>query len=66
MEINWHIKERTPEEEAAAQRLATELEISPVAARILADRGLRTGAEARAYIRPSLDSLQRIKACLAD
>ena len=57
MDINWHIKERTPEEQAAAERLSTELEISPVAGRILADRGIRTAAEARAYIRPSLDSL---------
>ena len=57
MDINWHIKERTSEEQAAAERLSTELEISPVAGRILADRGIRTAAEARAYIRPSLDSL---------
>ena len=57
MEINWHIKKRTAEEEAAASRLEAELEISSVAARILADRGIRTAAEARAYIRPSLDSL---------
>ncbi len=57
MDINWHIKERTPEEQAAAERLSTELEISPVAGCVLADRGIRTAAEARAYIRPSLDSL---------
>ncbi|MBQ5378647.1 MAG: hypothetical protein IIU10_00400, partial [Paludibacteraceae bacterium] len=57
MDINWHIKQLTPEEQRAAERLTTELDISPVAARILAGRGLRTGAEARAYIRPSLDSL---------
>ena len=57
MDINWHIKERTPEEQAAAERLSTELEISPVAGCILADRGIRTAAEARAYIRPSLESL---------
>ena len=57
MNINWKIKELTPEEQAAAQRLTTELEISPVAGRILAARGLRTAAEARAYIRPSLESL---------
>ena len=57
MDINWHIKQLTPEELRAAERLTTELDISPVAARILAGRGLRTGAEARAYIRPSLDSL---------
>lgn len=57
MEINWNIKKLTAEEEATAQKLSAELEISPVAGRILADRGIRTAAEARAYIRPSLDSL---------
>jgi len=57
MELNWNIKQLTPEEQAAAQRLTDELDISPVAGRILAGRGIRTGAEARAYIRPSLDSL---------
>ena len=57
MAINWKIKELTPEEQSAAERLSTELEISPVAGRILACRGIRTAAEARAYIRPSLDSL---------
>lgn len=53
----WHIRELTAEEQAAAERLSTELEISEVAGRILAGRGIRTAAEARAYIRPSLDSL---------
>ena len=57
MDINWNIRQLTAEEQAAAERLSTELDISPVAGRILACRGLRTGAEARAYIRPSLDSL---------
>ena len=47
----------TAEEEQSAERLSTELEISPIAGRILAGRGIRTAAEARAYIRPSLDSL---------
>ena len=47
----------TEAEQRAAERLSTELEISPAAARILAGRGIRTAAEARAYIRPSLDSL---------
>lgn len=37
--------------------LSAELDISPVAARMLAIRGLQTAAQARAYIRPSLDSL---------
>lgn len=57
MDTNWHIKTLSPEEQAAAERLSTELEISPVAGRILAGRGIRTAAEARAYIRPSLESL---------
>ena len=57
MNIHWNIKQLSPEELAAAERLSTELDISPVAGRILAGRGLRTAAQARAYIRPSLDSL---------
>jgi len=57
LENNWHIRTLTADEQAAAQRLSTELEISEVAGRILAGRGIRSAAEARAYIRPSLDSL---------
>ena len=57
MENSWHIKQLTEEEQAAADRLSTELDISAAAGRILAGRGLRTAAQARAYIRPSLDSL---------
>lgn len=57
MEVNWKIKKLTAEEQTAAERLRNELEISVVAGRLLAGRGIRTAAEARAYIRPSLDSL---------
>ena len=57
MNTHWNIRQLTPEEQTAAERLSTELEISPVAGRILAGRGIRTAAEARAYIRPSLESL---------
>ena len=57
MEINWKIKALTAEQQAAAERLSTELNISSVAGRILAFRDIRTAAEARAYVRPSLDSL---------
>jgi len=57
LDINWKIRELTAEEQTAAERLSAELEISPVAGRILAGRGIRTAAQARAYIRPSLDSL---------
>ena len=57
MNTHWNIKQLTEEEQAAAERLSAELDISPVAGRILAGRGLRTAAQARSYIRPSLDSL---------
>jgi len=57
MHINWKIRQLTAEEQSAAERLSTDLKISPLAGRILAGRGIRTAAEARAYIRPSLDSL---------
>jgi len=57
MTINWHIKQLTQEEQTAAERLSEELEISLAAGRILAGRGIRTAAQARSYIRPSLDSL---------
>jgi single-stranded-DNA-specific exonuclease len=57
VEVNWNIRTLTAEEQEAADRLSKELEISSVAGRILAGRGLRTAAQARAYIRPSLDSL---------
>ena len=57
MDINWNIRQLSLEELAAAEQLSTDLDISPLAGRILAGRGLRTAAQARAYIRPSLDSL---------
>lgn len=57
MEINWRLKRLTADEQQAAERLSTELDISLAAGRILAGRGLRTAAKARAYIRPTLDSL---------
>ena len=57
MNTNWHIRQLTLEEQEAAERLSNELDISPLAGRILAGRGMRTAAQARSYIRPSLDSL---------
>ena len=47
----------TADEQSAAERLSGDLDISPLAGRILASRGIRTATEARAYIRPTLDSL---------
>lgn len=57
MNMNWHIRELSAEEQTAAERLSAELDISLLAGRILAGRGIRTAAQARAYIRPTLDSL---------
>lgn len=57
METVWKIREWTAEEQATAEQLAADLDISLLAGRILAGRGIRTAAEARAYIRPTLDSL---------
>lgn len=57
METNWNIRSLSPHEQAIANRLSAELDISALAGQILATRGLTTAAEARAYIRPSLDSL---------
>ncbi len=57
METVWKIKQLTADEQGAAERLSGDLDISPLAGRILASRGIRTAAEARAYIRPTLDSL---------
>ena len=57
METIWNIHTLSPEEQQIATRLSEELEISPLAGQILVSRGLQTAAEARAYIRPSLDSL---------
>ncbi len=57
LETVWKIREWTAEEQATAEQLAADLDISLLAGRILAGRGIRTAAEARAYIRPTLDSL---------
>ena len=57
METVWKIREWTAEEQATAEQLAADLDISLLAGRILAGRGIRTAAEAKAYIRPTLDSL---------
>ncbi len=57
METTWNIRQLTDEEQSTAKKLAEELDISPLAGRILAVRGLKTAAQARAYIRPTLDSL---------
>lgn len=57
LESIWHIRQLSAEEQQAAERLSSELEVSELVGRILAGRGIRTAAEARAYIRPTLESL---------
>ncbi len=53
----WNIRTLTEEEQSLCRTLSRELNISPVSARLLVDRNIRTAAEARAFIRPSLSSL---------
>ena len=57
MNIVWKIQELTPEQQAIADQLCVDLDITPVESKVLVSRGLRTAAEARAYIRPTLESL---------
>lgn len=57
MDYTWKIKAYSEAEQQLAEQLATELRISVPAARLLTSRGIQTAAEARAYIRPSLEQL---------
>lgn len=57
MQTNWKIRTLTADEHALVEQLAAELNISPVSARMLVIRGIRSAEQARAYIRPSLDQL---------
>ncbi len=53
----WNIHTLTPEQQMLCDALSHELRISPLSARLLVDRGIRTADEARAFVRPSLDNL---------
>ncbi|MCM1177756.1 MAG: single-stranded-DNA-specific exonuclease RecJ [Clostridium sp.] len=55
MERKWIFKD-TPDSETVS-RLSSELGIDPVLSVLLAQRGIRTFQEARAFFRPSLDNL---------
>lgn len=57
MEATWNIRQLTADEQALVEQLGSELNISPLSARMLVLRNIRTADEARAYIRPSLDQL---------
>ena len=57
MNIIWKIEELTPEQQEIVDQLSRDLDITPIESRVLVSRGLRSAAEARAYIRPTLESL---------
>lgn len=57
METIWQIWHPTDEQQAISERLQQELHISAPSALLLVKRGIRTGDEARAYVRPSIQSL---------
>ena len=57
MNIIWKIEELTPEQLEIVDQLSRDLDITPIESRVLVSRGLRSAAEARAYIRPTLESL---------
>ena len=54
-ERKWIIKE--PADPSVVSQLASELGIDPVLAGLLAQRGIRTFSEARAFFRPDLGNL---------
>ncbi|MFO7827205.1 MAG: single-stranded-DNA-specific exonuclease RecJ, partial [Bacteroidales bacterium] len=55
MEKRWVLKQQGNEEDI--QKLAKELNIEPVLANLLVQRGVRTFEESKAFFRPSLDNL---------
>lgn len=57
MESVWNIHTLSPEQVAWRDALSKELNISPLSAQILVDRGIHTGDEARAFVRPSLSDI---------
>lgn len=57
MESAWQIRQLTPDEATLRDQLSDELSISPISASLLVTRGLRSAAEARAFIRPKLEEL---------
>lgn len=57
MEAYWHIQTPTQEQQALRDTLSKELRITPLSAQILVSRGIRTGDEARAFVRPSLSAI---------
>ena len=57
MNYNWNYQPPTEQEVAQAEALSQETGINPVLCRLLLDRGVTTGAEAKRFFRPSLTEL---------
>ncbi|MGN0235758.1 MAG: single-stranded-DNA-specific exonuclease RecJ [Paludibacteraceae bacterium] len=57
MTAHWQISSLSDQQNAACRLLTRELRISEASARLLAARGITTGDEARAFVRPSLKAL---------
>lgn len=57
MNYKWKLETPTPEKLEAAERLAKELNISPVLGRLLTERNITTAADAKRFFRPSLAEL---------
>ena len=57
MHFNWNYKQPTPEEERSAEEFGARLGISPVMARILLRRGIKTESAAKRFFRPQLNDL---------
>lgn len=57
MTYQWNYKSLTPEEINIQNQLATELNISPILALLLVQRGIHTFGEARSFFRPDLANL---------
>ncbi|MCH5176064.1 MAG: single-stranded-DNA-specific exonuclease RecJ [Prevotellaceae bacterium] len=57
MKYKWNYQPPTAEEEACAETLAMETNVSLVTARLLVARGIRTADEAKVFFRPQLQGL---------
>ena len=57
MNYKWKLNPPTPEKQEAANRLAKELNISPILGLLLIERNITTAAEAKRFFRPSLTEL---------
>lgn len=57
MNYEWKLVTPTPKETEAANRLAEELNVSPITGKLLLERGITNMADAKKFFRPSLTEL---------